>query len=135
MDGRELGVLGPWAGRRIVPAVSLVEQYVTAYNDGDVNRAMSLCTHDCRFVGPTTGEIDRAAFEAQMRQMLATYSDRRLQILTRAIGEGCEFAEVELTGGPVDVAGTVVFYIGDAGVTSQRWYYAPPPGGFISPSR
>ena len=112
-----------------------MELYVAAYNDGDVDRAMSLCADDCRFVGPTTGEIDKAAFEAKMRQMLAAYPDRRLRILASAIGEGCEFAEVELTGGPIDVSGTVVFRMVADGVTSQRWYYAPPPGGFIGPSR
>jgi hypothetical protein len=114
--------------------MSLIELYVAAYNDGDVDRTMSLCADDCRFVGPTTGEIDNAAFEANMRQMLAAYPDRRLRILASAVGDGCEFAEVELTGGPMNVAGAVVFAVVDDAVTSQRWYYAPPSGGFTAPS-
>jgi hypothetical protein len=108
---------------------------VAAYNDWDVDRTMSLCADDCRFVGPATGEIDSAAFEANMRQMLAAYPDRRLRILASAVGDGCEFAEVELTGGPMNVSGAVVFAVVDDAVTSQRWYYAPPPGGFTTPSR
>lgn len=115
--------------------MSLIERYVDAYNVGDVDRAMSLCTDDCRFFGPMTGEIVKVAFEAQVRELLAASPDRRLRILASAIGDGCEFAEVELTGGAVDVAGAVVFRIDGDAVTSQRWYYAPPPGGFMSPSR
>jgi hypothetical protein len=118
------------ARRRTVCAVSLIELYVAAYNAGDVDRTMSLCADDCRFVGPRTGEIDKAAFEANMREMLAAYPDRRLRILASAIGDGCEFAEVELTGGPMNVRGAVVFAVVDDAVVSQRWYYAPPPGGF-----
>jgi hypothetical protein len=115
--------------------VSLLELYVDAYNDGDVDRAMSLCAGDCRFVGPVTGEIDKAAFEVQMRQMLAAYPARRLRVLASATGDGCEFAEVELTGGPTNVSGAVVFDVVGDGISSQRWYYTPPPGGFVAPSR
>ena len=89
----------------------MIELYVDAYNDGDVDRAMSLCADDCRFVRPVTGEIDKAAFETQMREMLAAYPARRLRILASAIGDGCEFAEVELTGGPTNVSGAVVFRV------------------------
>ena len=115
--------------------VSLIQLYVDAYNEGDVDRAMSLCADDCRFFGPMTGEIDKGAFETQVREMLAAFPVRRLRIMASAIGDGCELAEVEFTGGPADVSGAVVFRSDGDVVISQRWYYAPPQGGFMGPSR
>jgi len=117
--------------------MSVIEEYVEAYNAGDVAGAMALAGDQYRYYDPTTGDADKATNEALMHQMLAAYPDRRLSITTLAVGDGCEFAECELHatpaagGQPIHLTGVVAVRVAGGKMTSQRWYYDPPPTGLL----
>jgi ketosteroid isomerase-like protein len=115
----------------------LIERYVEAFNGGDLEGALANVTTDYVYADPTSGELDKAANLDVMRQVLAAFPDRQITLSCVASGDGCEFAEGRWVGtpagggSPLVVTGVVVVHVEDAQMTSQRWYYDPPPGGFL----
>lgn len=93
---------------------------------------------DYVYADPTSGELDKDGNLALLRQVLAAYPGRHITLTHLAAGDGCEFAERRWEGTPAGggdplvVTGVVVVHVDGDRMTSQRWYYDPPPGGFLA---
>ncbi|MGY1698220.1 nuclear transport factor 2 family protein [Geodermatophilus sp. SYSU D00766] len=83
--------------------MSRFAEMVAVFNDRRVHDLVTDTTGDYRYSDPYFGEREgAAAHEALMREVLARFPDRRIDLLDCWVAEGAEVARYRWTGTPAD---------------------------------
>ncbi len=79
----------------------VVDRFLEAFNRGEVPRLSELATPDYTYAEPMfPGPYDAAGHEEVMRQTLAMFPDRRMEVTRRMPGVDGEVLEAVWTGTP-----------------------------------